>query len=89
MKPVARVGDLCGGDIVTGANTVLVNGRPAGHITSQVAPHPFGDSVHVTTIVTGSSSVFAEGQPLAGIGDQAGCGVHKVTTSSNNVLRGG
>ena len=41
-------------------------------------------SVHVTTIVTGSNTVF-EGQPLARLGDQAGCGVHKITTSSNSV----
>ena len=89
MKPAARTGDRCGGTIITGANSVFIEGKPAAHIGSFITPHPYGDHIHVTRIVTGSNSVYVEGKPLARLGDQAGCAVHKVSTSANSVTAGG
>jgi uncharacterized Zn-binding protein involved in type VI secretion len=85
MKPAARVGDSCGGTIVTGANSVMIEGMAAAHIGSFVSPHPYGDHIHVVRIVTGSDSVYVEGKPLAQMGDMAGCGVHRITTAANGV----
>mgnify|MGYP003124725713 FL=1 len=88
MKPAARVGDMCSGTIVTGTNSIFIEGKPAAHIGSMVAPHPYGDHIHTVNIVTGSNSVFVEGKPLARLGDQAGCGVHRITTAANTVTGG-
>ena len=89
MKLVGRVGDMCGGKIVTGASSVIVEGKVAAHIGSFITPHPFGDHTHVVRIATGSTSVYVEGKPIARIGDQAECAVHKVSTSANTVSAGG
>lgn len=88
MKPAARQGDQCSGTIVSGAISVIIEGMPAAHIGSMVAPHPYGDHTHVVNIVTGSNSVYVEGKPLARLGDQAGCGVHRITTAANSVIGG-
>ncbi len=85
MKPAARVGDQCAGQIVTGANSVFIEGMPAAHLGSMVSPHPYGDHIHTVSIVTGSNSVFVEGKPLARLGDQAGCAVHKITSAASSV----
>lgn len=85
MRAAARIGDLCGGTITTGASSVTVNGSPLAHITSKVSPHP---NSHVPVIVTGSSNVLVEGKQVARIGDNASCS-HTIVTGSSNVFVGG
>lgn len=85
MLPLARIGDMCGGRILTGAVSVVINGRPAAMIGSHIEPHPYGDHVHVADIVTGASSVYVEGLPVAQLGSIASCAVHKVVTASHSV----
>lgn len=88
MRSAARIGDKCGGVIITGASTVTVNSSPLAHINSKVSPHAHGSHTHVPVIATGSSTVIVEGKPASRIGDKATC-VHKITTGSSNVFIGG
>jgi uncharacterized Zn-binding protein involved in type VI secretion len=65
--PAACVGDLvagaaCTGAIITGSATVLIGGRPAARVTSQVAGANPGSGVPVTTaIVVGAPTVLIGG----------------------------
>lgn len=86
MKPAARMGDQCSGQIISGANSVFIEGMPAAFMGSMVSSHPYGDHIHTVNIITGSNSVFVEGKPLARLGDQAGCGVHRITSAASSVL---
>ena len=87
MPQLARVGDDCGGVIITGANSVLINSRQAAYITSEIAPHS-SDPTHVAKIITGSQSVFIEGKCAAYVSSKASC-FHSVLTGSENVFGGG
>jgi uncharacterized Zn-binding protein involved in type VI secretion len=86
--PLARVGDECGGAIITGSGDVFINGLPAAYVSSHILPHPYGDHVHVATIQTGSGSIFINGQPAAQLGSIATCSVHTVSTASTSVFGG-
>lgn len=86
--PLARVGDQCGGVIITGSSDVFIDGLPAAVVGSQISPHPYGDSTHNATILTGSGSVFINGIQAAQMGSLATCSVHNVTTSSPTVFGG-
>ena len=88
MKPAARVSDLCGGQIITGAYSVFIEGMPAAQMGSFISTHPHGDHYHVVRIVSGSNNVYIEGKPLARLGDMAGCSVHRITTAASSVLGG-
>ena len=105
--PAARVGDQARslphvhnprvgaqvsiGHIVTGAATVLIEGRPAARMNDTgsgagcVGPNTF-------TIMMGSSSVFIEGRRAARLGDRTlHCGMAPgtITTGAGSVLIGG
>lgn len=86
MPPVARIGDVAGGAIINGANTVLSGGIPVAVLGSVVSPH--GKVPHSgATIITSSSSVFAEGIPIARLGDVASCG-HTIANGDATVISG-
>ena len=85
---MARVGDNCQGTIITGSDSVFINGQPAAFVGSEVSPHPHGDHIHVASIATGSSSVFINSIPAARLGDTATCN-HTITTASDSVFGGG
>jgi len=86
MTNVARVGDVAGGAIINGANTVTANGIPIAQLGSVVAPH--GESPHSGNVITnGSDSVTAEGIPVARLGDIASCG-HAISNASTDVIAG-
>jgi uncharacterized Zn-binding protein involved in type VI secretion len=86
MPSVARIGDVAGGAIINGANTVLAGGIPVAVLGSVVAPH--GKSPHSgSTIITSSSTVFAEGILIARLGDVASCG-HTIASGATNVISG-
>ena len=90
MPGVARLGDMAGGHIISGANNVLVNGRPAARLSDSVAPHPPPKPpVHSASlrIVSGSSTVFVNGRPIVRLGDGVNCG-HSVSGASGNVIAG-
>jgi uncharacterized Zn-binding protein involved in type VI secretion len=72
MPQVARVGDIAGGTIVNGANTVLAGGLPVATLGSVVSDG--------SVIVDGSNNVLAEGKPLASLGS--------VTSKGNTVANG-
>lgn len=85
MRQAARISDYCGGIIVTGASSVIVEGKQFAFITSVVSPHGTHGS---PSIVTGSAKVIVEGKGAARIGSVAACG-HHVTTGATKVFVGG
>jgi uncharacterized Zn-binding protein involved in type VI secretion len=72
MPQVARIGDIAGGAIVNGANTVLAGGVPVATLGSVVS--------NGAVIIDGSMDVLAEGKPLASLGS--------VTSKGNAVANG-
>lgn len=74
LSQVARIGDACGeGLVVTGSDTVFINGIPVGRIGDAISPH--GNGEHASAeIATGSATVFANNIPVARVGDSATCG---------------
>lgn len=88
MPSAARIGDQCGGVIVSGASSVVVNGSPLGHLGSKVSTHSHGNHSHTPVIISGSSNVVVEGKPVARLGDKASC-VHSITTGASSVTVGG
>lgn len=88
MIPVARLTDLCGGQIVTAASSVLIEGLPCARIGDQVSPHPHGNHTHNVVIGTGFSSIYAESLPVTHLGAMATCNVHNVVTSASTVYGG-
>ena len=83
---VARIGDVAGGAIINGANTVTANGIPVAQLGSVVTPH--GKPPHSASVIAvGSSTVFAEGIPVARLGDAATCG-DVIANASTNVTSG-
>lgn len=85
MSGIARVGDQCGGTIITGASSVMINGTPCARIGSIISPHP--DKHNAQVIITGSSSILVEGIPAATMNSLGSCG-HSVSTGSGNVMGG-
>lgn len=86
MPNVARIGDVAGGAIINGANTVLAGGIPVAVLGSVVAPH--GKAPHAgSTIISSSTSVLAEGIPIARLGDVASCG-HTIAVGEATVISG-
>jgi len=85
MSLVSRIGDTNsgGGKIITGAPTVLCNGRPVAHIGSPLTPH--WKKHYVSTVITGSRNVLVSGKPVAKLGSSNSCG-HKLITGSSTVL---
>lgn len=94
MPQVVRVGDAneVGGLVVDGAPTVFVDGRVVGIHTSSITPHPCcgskGCNAHCNaTTTTGSSTVFAQGQPVLYVGVPDTCG-HTRAQGSSTVFVG-
>lgn len=86
MSQVARIGDVCGGEITTGSDTVYVDGIPVARIGDSIAPH--GDGEHASAeVATGSSSVYVNGIPVARTGDAGTCG-DIISTGSTSVMVG-
>lgn len=81
MSNIAKIGDVCGGVLLTGSSNVSVNGSGVVRIGDVVQSHD--DSPHGTNqMLTGSSTVFINGIPLCKTGDSSLCG-HQVIGSSN------
>lgn len=81
---IARIGDIAGGQILTGRKSVLANNIPVAGIGDAIVPHGIG--VHASAVlVSGSPNVFAENIPVSKIGDAASCG-HSVSTGQRNVF---
>ena len=89
MRGALRLGDKCGGTIISAASTVKVEGSPLAHIASQVSTHSHGSHTHTPVVITGSGTVTVEGKPVARLGDIASCNVHSITTSAGTVTVGG
>lgn len=88
MIPVARLTDMCGGQIITAAKTVIVEGLPCARISDQIQSHPHGLHTHTVVVGTGFSSIYAEGLPVTHLGAMATCNVHNITTSATTVYGG-
>ncbi len=88
MIPVARLTDMCGGEIITAASSVIVEGLPCARIGDQIQPHPHGSHTHNVVVATGFSSIYAEGIPVTHLGAMATCNVHNITTSASTVYGG-
>ena len=84
MPGISRAGmDTAGNTILTGKSNVRVNGMPAAHIGSAIAPHCAGDcpNQHTAPVIsTGSGMVRVGGIPVCRAGDSATCG-HSATGS--------
>jgi len=86
MAGLARIGDYCGGGVITtGAGSVFINSLPAAQIGSFVSGHH--DKHYAQTIVTGSPSILIESIPAAQVNSLASCG-HVVSVGSENVSGG-
>lgn len=86
MPAIARIGDVAGGPIASGRQTVRAGGVPVACIGDAVSPH--GEGVHSgATIATGNSRVLAYGIPVSRIGDTASCG-HVIASGQANVQVG-
>lgn len=87
MAGIARVGVDMAGALITGnlSPTVKVNGNPVAVIGAEIQAHARG--IHRTsTMVAGSSTVFAQGKAVCRAGDAAICG--DIATGSGNVNAG-
>lgn len=86
MTQAARIGDICGGEIVTGSDTVFINGIPVARIGDAIDPHGNGEHASAT-VATGSGTVFVNGIPVARISDSGTCG-HNIVSGSPDVIIG-
>ena len=81
MPPAVRIGDpnIAGGlAVFPGAQSVIINGRPACLTGDIVTPHPCcgakGCDIHCIAVTTiGSLSVLAEGKPIVYVGSPDTC----------------
>ncbi|MCX8016447.1 MULTISPECIES: PAAR domain-containing protein [Tepidimonas] len=94
MPAITRLGDRCSGHgcfpprpSVSGASSVFVNGRAAHRAGDAWAVHCCGPSCHASVLAQGSSTVFAEGQPIGRVGDPVACG-STVAAGSPDVFAG-
>lgn len=90
VRNLAHVGAIAGGPIANGCKTVMVGGIPVAHVGSAVSPH--GSGPHGGTVIAGGAveaghKVYAEGKPVARIGDPAGCG-HAISSGNLKVIAG-
>lgn len=77
-----------GGTIVSGASTVVVNGRLVAQVGNHIEPHYPGGIPHETaTITSGSLTVIADNVPVAFVGSANSCG-HSIDTGSEDVIVG-
>lgn len=99
MPPVTRLGDICTGHgcwpprpCVSASPNVITNGRGTHRRGDSWASHckPCGkcSCCHGSVLAMGSSTVFANGRPVARIGDPVACG-SLAATGSPNVIAGG
>ena len=85
MPSVAKKLSLVGTGIITNTKvqTVKVEGLPIATLGDMVSTH--GEAPHINPVVGGcSSTVFAEGQPVAMVGSKATC-MHSVTIGAATV----
>ena len=91
MAGISRQGDTnqAGGQIMRGAGTVFVNGKPVGLHVSQISPHaPWGrpHPPHHSAVTTSAcGTVFAEGSQVLKVGSGNSCG-HCITQGSPDVF---
>jgi uncharacterized Zn-binding protein involved in type VI secretion len=93
MPSIARQGDIDtgGGTIVANYSPdVFVNGRNMAHVGSQQSPHPpfpIEPEHGISYIISGSSTVFVNGMPVAFVGSNTLCG-HNIASGSGDVFTG-
>lgn len=95
MPGVVRLGDNCTGHGCyppransSASGNVIINGLGAHRVGDSWLPHGCGVCVpHGSVQASGSSSVNANGMPLARIGDSIACGSSNAT-GSGNVIAG-
>lgn len=82
--------DRAVGQLVSGAESVIVNGDPIVRLGDLVQSHAPWGPPHpphaAATMVSASSTVYAEGKLVCRAGDIASCG--HAATGSNNVIVG-
>lgn len=91
---VSRKGDTCTGHgcyppraSVEGSDNVFINGKGVHCQGHGWAAHTCGDSTHDGTCSGGSSTVYANGKPIARVGDGISCG-SAVAVGSPDVFAG-
>ena len=93
MPPAVRIGDPNWGGglaVFPGAQSVLINGRPACTTGTFVTPHPPcpKKKIHCLAVTTlGSLSVTAEGKPIVYVGSPDTC-LHPRALGSFDVIVG-
>jgi len=74
--------------VISGAPTVLIDGKPAARMGDALAPHSKPKHPpHPRTIAAGSGTVMIDGKPAAVTGSAISCG--GVTIGSGTVIIGG
>lgn len=87
MAGISRVGDTnqVGGQLLRGAETVFVNGKPVALHVSDITSHANHKGPHKSSRTTsGSPSVFCEGAALVRVGSTTTCG-HLIIVGSEDV----
>lgn len=80
MPAIARDGDPCGGLIIATAVATKVNSKRIARLGDAITSHGVGPHA-AATLVTASSTFFAEGIRVCRVGDSASCG-HTITAGS-------
>lgn len=81
MSGIVRVGDLSTGHgnfpprpVITGSDSVFLNGLPVVRVGDVWAEHCDNSSCHLCNQAVGSSTGFVNGMPLVTQGMATGCG---------------
>lgn len=96
MSKATRLGDMDTGHdacsptaLVSASPDVFINGRAAGRVGDNYAPHGcVAHPAHSGVIASGSGSVFINGRAAGRVGDAISCG-GSVATGSDDVFIGG
>lgn len=83
-KKIVRVGDKnsAGGKVITGDNTVFLNGKPVAIDGSPVTDHPGGRGSHRGSRTKATeSTIYVNGKRIIFVGDKDTCGHPRIDGS--------
>tara|TARA_B100000902_G_C27283269_1_gene903020 strand:- start:488 stop:787 length:300 start_codon:yes stop_codon:yes gene_type:complete len=96
LRPVSRIGDITTGHQcyapskgITSSPNVFADGRLVHCVGDTFSPHTCGNDVHADVLVGGSAKVFANGRPIARLGDALAPGGALMAESSWTVFAAG
>lgn len=85
-RQIVRVGDKnsAGGKVISGDNTVFLNGKPVAIDGSPVTNHPPGKGPHISARCRATEqTIYVNGKRIIFVGDKDTCGHPRVEGSPN------